>query len=65
MFYGQLTGNNSRTITVPFFDNLQKISSFQIGHGSKSQVVNHKHMGLGQLRYRFSVATVTLASAIW
>ena len=29
MFHGQLTGNNSRSVAVPFFDNLQQVASFR------------------------------------
>ena len=45
---------------MSFLNDLQEVSSFGIGHGSKAEIVNHQDMGLGEFVDGLAVASVSL-----
>jgi|GEM_PF-2979087 len=47
VLHGELTGDHGGGMAVSFFKDLQEVSSFGVGHGSKAEIVNHQDMGLG------------------
>ena len=59
VLHGELTGDNGGGMAMSFFNDLQEVSSFGVGHGSKAEVVNHQDMGLGKFVDGFAVASVS------
>jgi hypothetical protein len=59
VIHGKLAGNNGGGMTVPLLDDLQKVSSFRVGHGGKPEIVNHQDMGIGEFAYDLSVTSVS------
>jgi hypothetical protein len=47
-------------MTVPLLDDLQKVSSFGVGHGGEPEIVNHQDMGIGEFADDLSVTSVSL-----
>ena len=60
VLHGELTGDDSGGMAVSFLNDLQEVSSFGIGHGSKAEIVNHQDMGLGEFVDGLAVASVSL-----
>ena len=60
VLHGELTGDDSGGMAMPFLNDLQEVSSFGVGHGGEAEVVNHQDMGLGEFGNGFAVASVSL-----
>jgi len=60
VLHGELTGNDGGSVAVSFFKDLQEVSSFGVGHGGETKIINHQDMGLGEFVDGFPVASVSL-----
>ena len=60
VLHGELTGDDGGGMAVSFLNDLQEVSSFGVGHGSETEIVNHQDMGLGEFVDGFAVASVSL-----
>ena len=60
VIHRELTGDDGGGMTVPLLDDLQKVSSFGVGHGGEAEIVNHQDMGIGELADDLSVTSVSL-----
>ena len=60
MCHGKLTSDDSRGMSMPFFNNFQKGSTFGVVHGSEPEVIDDQDMGLSELINSFTVASISL-----
>ena len=60
VIHRELTGDDGGGVTVPLLDDLQKVSSFGVGHGGEPEIVNHQDMGIGEFADDLSVTSVSL-----
>ena len=63
VIYGQLTGDDGRSMPVLSSIISARISSFCITHGSNAQVVNNQDIGFGEFIHDFSVTAVTFGDS--
>ena len=61
MFDGQLAGDDGRTGAVPVIEDFEQVTPAFISQRRQSPVINHQHLGLGQLRQCLGVTAITPA----
>ena len=61
--YGKLTGDDGGSVPMSFLNDLQEVSSFGVGHGGETEIINHKDLGIGKLVDGFAVASVSLGQS--
>lgn len=63
VIHGELTGDNGGAVAVALLDDLQEVSSLNVGHGSHTEIVKHKDVGFGELLHEASITAIAFSQS--